>query len=89
MDIYLPPLHEEITDALPSSIGSSNDTSHGSGDGSTSASDVAATAAVPSAQQALPVVLFCHGGVWASGATWHYAPLATRLAQVGHSRAVV
>ncbi|CAL8466146.1 g5682 [Coccomyxa elongata] len=30
-----------------------------------------------------PVALFCHGGVWASGAKWHYAPMATRLAQEG------
>lgn len=29
------------------------------------------------------MVLFCHGGVWASGDRWHYAPLATRLAQAG------
>jgi acetyl esterase/lipase len=29
------------------------------------------------------VLLFVHGGVWASGAKWHYAPLATRLAQEG------
>jgi acetyl esterase/lipase len=29
------------------------------------------------------VVLFVHGGVWATGAKWHYAPLATRLAQEG------
>ena len=36
-----------------------------------------------------PVVLFCHGGVWASGAAWHYAPLATRLAQAGVVTAVM
>lgn len=29
------------------------------------------------------VVLFVHGGVWATGSKWHYAPLATRLAQEG------
>ncbi|GLI71096.1 hypothetical protein VaNZ11_016165, partial [Volvox africanus] len=31
----------------------------------------------------LPVVFFVHGGVWASGETWQYAPMATRLAQAG------
>ncbi|KAF5842975.1 Alpha/Beta hydrolase protein [Dunaliella salina] len=30
-----------------------------------------------------PVVLFTHGGVWASGETWHYTWMATRLAQMG------
>ncbi|KAI3427207.1 hypothetical protein D9Q98_007143 [Chlorella vulgaris] len=36
-----------------------------------------------------PVVLFCHGGVWAAGSKWHYAPLATRLAQAGVITAVM
>ncbi|KAL3160057.1 hypothetical protein ABBQ38_009774 [Trebouxia sp. C0009 RCD-2024] len=31
----------------------------------------------------LPVALFCHGGVWATGAKWHYAPMAKQLAQAG------
>jgi acetyl esterase/lipase len=35
------------------------------------------------------VVLFCHGGVWAAGAKWHYAPLAARLAQAGVVTAVM
>eukprot|EP00889_Picochlorum_renovo_P004037 jgi/Picre1/31067/NNA_006422.t2 len=30
-----------------------------------------------------PVVLFVHGGVWATGSKWHYSPLATRLAEEG------
>ena len=30
-----------------------------------------------------PVVLFVHGGVWASGSKWHYAKMASRLAQEG------
>ena len=30
-----------------------------------------------------PVALFCHGGVWAHGERWHYAPMAARLAQAG------
>ncbi|KAL3141616.1 hypothetical protein ABBQ32_004856 [Trebouxia sp. C0010 RCD-2024] len=31
----------------------------------------------------LPVALFCHGGVWATGAKWHYAPMAKQVAQAG------
>lgn len=31
----------------------------------------------------MPVALFCHGGIWAHGERWHYAPLASRLAQAG------
>lgn len=31
----------------------------------------------------LPVVLFVHGGVWASGSKWHYAKMASRLAEEG------
>jgi acetyl esterase/lipase len=30
-----------------------------------------------------PVVLFVHGGVWATGSKWHYSQMATRLAQAG------
>lgn len=30
-----------------------------------------------------PVALFCHGGVWATGSKWHYAPMARQLAQAG------
>jgi hypothetical protein len=30
-----------------------------------------------------PVLLFVHGGVWATGSKWHYALMATRLAQAG------
>lgn len=30
-----------------------------------------------------PVVFFVHGGVWASGEPWQYAPMAVRLAQQG------
>lgn len=30
-----------------------------------------------------PVVFFVHGGVWASGEPWHYAPMAQRLVQEG------
>ena len=37
----------------------------------------------------LPVVVFCHGGIWATGEKWHYAPFATRLAQAGVITAVI
>ena len=30
-----------------------------------------------------PIVLFVHGGVWSSGDSWHYAPMANALAQRG------
>lgn len=30
-----------------------------------------------------PIVLFVHGGVWASGSKWHYAKMASRLAEEG------
>ncbi|GIL85951.1 hypothetical protein Vretimale_9012 [Volvox reticuliferus] len=37
----------------------------------------------PHGEPLLPVVFFVHGGVWASGETWQYAPMASRLAQAG------
>ncbi len=30
-----------------------------------------------------PVVLFVHGGVWSTGSKWHYARMASRLAEEG------
>ncbi|DBA84893.1 hypothetical protein WJX77_007852 [Trebouxia sp. C0004] len=36
-----------------------------------------------SAQKLFPVALFCHGGVWATGSKWHYAPMASQLAKAG------
>lgn len=36
-----------------------------------------------SSNRGAPVLLFVHGGVWATGERWHYAPMATRLAQAG------
>eukprot|EP00890_Picochlorum_soloecismus_P006591 jgi/Picsp_1/757/NSC_04246-R1_protein len=41
------------------------------------------------AKSKLPIVLFCHGGIWASGCKWHYAPLASLLAQRGIITAVM
>eukprot|EP00879_Flechtneria_rotunda_P016403 GHRR01017162.1.p1 GENE.GHRR01017162.1~~GHRR01017162.1.p1 ORF type:complete len:456 (+),score=198.25 GHRR01017162.1:3022-4389(+) len=37
----------------------------------------------------LPVVMFVHGGVWAAGERWHYAPMATCLARLGIIACVV
>ncbi|KAL0048047.1 hypothetical protein WJX82_006508 [Trebouxia sp. C0006] len=36
-----------------------------------------------SAKEQFPVALFCHGGVWATGSKWHYAPMASQLAKAG------
>ena len=36
-----------------------------------------------------PIALFCHGGVWASGSKWHYAPIACFLAQCGVITAIM
>jgi acetyl esterase/lipase len=35
------------------------------------------------------VVLFVHGGVWASGSKWHYARMASRLAEEGITTCVM
>eukprot|EP00850_Spirogloea_muscicola_P018040 SM000161S02422 [mRNA] locus=s161:87922:90560:+ [translate_table: standard] len=37
----------------------------------------------PESSVARPVALFIHGGVWASGERWQYAPLGACLAQAG------
>ncbi|EFN56733.1 hypothetical protein CHLNCDRAFT_144155 [Chlorella variabilis] len=87
MDIYLPP-NVEFSGSLqqeqaqqPGQNGSpcrsgstgSNGAAAGNGEGPEAAC----------AAEGAPMVLFCHGGVWAAGSKWHYAPLATRLAQAG------
>ena len=40
-------------------------------------------ASAEAAPRKAPVMLFCHGGVWAHGERWHYSPMAARLAQAG------
>ncbi|MEW5313171.1 MAG: hypothetical protein WDW38_004760 [Sanguina aurantia] len=47
------------------------------------AQDASSGATGSSSSNARPVVFFVHGGVWASGEKWHYAPMAVRLAQEG------
>lgn len=93
MDIYLPP-NVEFSGSLqqeqaqqPGQNGSpcrsgstgSNGAAAGNGEGPEAAC----------AAEGAPMVLFCHGGVWAAGSKWHYAPLATRLAQAGVITAVM
>ena len=41
------------------------------------------TTATPSIDDKLPVALFVHGGVWAVGEKWQFAPMASRLAEEG------
>jgi acetyl esterase/lipase len=42
--------------------------------------DVYSPATTPSST---PCVVFVHGGVWAAGESWHYAPLCAALARLG------
>jgi hypothetical protein len=94
MDVYLPPgiqlgssLQLEQAEGHASGHSSGRENHNASSNGSSSSDD--STGSVAAAQPAFPIVLFCHGGVWASGAKWHYAPLATRLAQAGVVTAVM
>lgn len=92
MDIYLPP-NIEFNGSLEGQLEGGQQPG-GAGDdigtaSAAAASTVAANGAAAddaggaaAAAGGAPVVLFCHGGVWAAGSAWHYAPLATRLAQV-------
>lgn len=75
LDVYLPPSVQSRGAALQQAADD--------GDPASRAADAG------SSGEGAPVVLFCHGGVWASGAKWHYAPLATRLAQAGVITAVM
>ncbi|GMH33903.1 hypothetical protein BSKO_01737 [Bryopsis sp. KO-2023] len=45
--------------------------------------DIYTPGSVQSGEKQHPVALFCHGGVWASGDPWNYAPLAATLAEGG------
>lgn len=94
MDIYLPP----NTHPDPMTLGpSSSDELSVPGPGGASGKNVYSTAleaehatkCVEQGGPGAPMVLFCHGGVWATGAKWHYSPMATRLAQAGVITAVM
>ncbi|KAL4442435.1 hypothetical protein ABPG77_005019 [Micractinium sp. CCAP 211/92] len=97
LDIYLPPSLElrgssELLGADSSSPPGSNGRDAAGGATASISSAAAANDLADAASAAAggaPVVLFCHGGVWASGSKWHYAPLATRLAQAGVITAVM
>ena len=45
--------------------------------------EIAADAAPDAAKDGCPVALFVHGGVWAVGEKWQFAPMASRLAEEG------
>lgn len=85
MDIYLPPNVE--ADSALGQLGEGDEGGAAAADNGRGGG-AAADAAADGGPAGAPVVLFCHGGVWASGAKWHYAPLATRLAQAGVITAV-
>ena len=48
-----------------------------------SAPQLSAPSGAEAGPPAWPVFLFVHGGVWASGERWNYAPLGRELAQRG------
>jgi hypothetical protein len=83
MDIYLPPNIELQGGQLEGILQGSDSGAAGAAGTAVSGSNGG------SGGSGAPVVLFCHGGVWASGSAWHYAPLATRLAQAGVITAVM
>lgn len=82
LDIYLPPNVEppHLEAALPSLAQRRAPSSQAPPTGAGASSEVPGGEAHASKA---PLLLFVHGGVWASGSGWHYAPLATRLAQAG------
>jgi hypothetical protein len=87
LDIYLP-AEAEIVSITDPNIPTPNNASK-------IATELANTTTNPtelstaSKNSQLPVVLFCHGGIWATGEKWHYAPMATRLAQAGIVTAIM
>lgn len=87
LDIYLPPAQGPEDPAGPApGAGAAASASQSSGGGASSGEAAGTEPCCGSGGGrggGTPVVLFCHGGVWATGASWHYAPMATRLAQAG------
>ena len=87
MDVYLP-AGVALEDAVPSAAASPAPRRAERNRPSNAAA--AAAAASPSnsnpdetASDGLPVALFVHGGVWAVGEKWQFAPMASRLAEEG------
>ena len=86
MDVYLP-AGVALEDAVPSAAASPPRRAERNRPSNAAA---AAAAASPSnsnpdetASDGLPVALFVHGGVWAVGEKWQFAPMASRLAEEG------
>jgi acetyl esterase/lipase len=81
LDLYLPPGAVLDRAALERAVEG--------GGARTDLSDAADGGAAPApAANGRPVALFVHGGVWSTGAAWHYAPMASRLAEEGVVTAV-
>ena len=74
MDIYSPPRRPP---RLPASSWPVSDTM----DAWQARQPHAASSNVP--RPLSPVVVYVHGGVWATGSKWHYTTMATRLCQAG------
>jgi acetyl esterase/lipase len=99
LDIYLPSEaeidHTSILNLKSSNLeaNSSSNTANKLGKNATRTDadpkDALSDTATTTSNNQLPVVLFCHGGIWATGEKWHYAPLATRLAQAGIVTAIM
>ena len=89
LDIYIPAHTKTTTTPPPSSPPSSSD-----GRASETPTVTSQPQKTEAEQQPLqesscpegsgmPVVLFIHGGVWATGDKWQYAPMANQLAKTG------
>lgn len=90
LDIYLPAGAEIDYSAIPDIYAPNNPTKIATELADTTTTTIPnALPTIHSTSSQLPVVLFCHGGIWATGEKWHYAPLATRLAQAGIVTAIM
>lgn len=90
LDVYVPEAHGRTVEGMPASASQTVSRHNTTGNGADASSADQAASSGRLAQNAhaasrveRPVVFFVHGGVWASGEKWHYAPMAVRLAQVG------
>lgn len=81
-DIYVP-LSELQPPAATAATAAGATATAGAATAATAASQGQGQAQAQGQAPLRPVVFFVHGGVWASGETWQYAPMATRLAQQG------